>query len=98
MTDKAPSTGALCGTASNPIRATIGSCNFCARAVFFMQPSTTMKTLLSFLSTFALISGIASLDAQHWDSGILFPALVVAMLAAFALADGPRPARLLLKH
>jgi hypothetical protein len=52
-----------------------------------------MKTLLSFLTTFALISGIASLDAHHWDANILFPALAVATLAAFALADGPRPAR-----
>jgi hypothetical protein len=52
-----------------------------------------MKTLLSLLSTFALIAGIASLDAHRWDAGILFPALAVATLAAFALADGPRPAR-----
>jgi hypothetical protein len=52
-----------------------------------------MKTLLSLLSTFALIIGAASLDARHWNSDILVPALAVAALFAIALADGPRPVR-----
>jgi hypothetical protein len=52
-----------------------------------------MKTLISLLSTFALIIGAASLDARHWNSDILVPALAVAALFAIAFADGPRPAR-----
>jgi hypothetical protein len=52
-----------------------------------------MKTLIPFLSTFVLIIGAASLDARHWNSDILIPALAVAALFAIAFADGPRPAR-----
>ncbi len=52
-----------------------------------------MKTLLSLFSTFTLITGFALLDAHHWDAGILFPALAVAVIAAIASVESPQPAR-----
>jgi len=52
-----------------------------------------MKTLLSLLSTLALITAIASLDSHRLDPGVLFPAFAVATLAAFALTEGRGPVR-----
>jgi len=52
-----------------------------------------MKTLLSLLSTLALITAIASLDSHRLDAGVLFPALAVAALVAFALTEGRDSAR-----
>ena len=52
-----------------------------------------MKTLLSLLSTLALITALASLDSQRLDAGVLFPAFAVAALVAFALTEGRGPAR-----
>jgi hypothetical protein len=52
-----------------------------------------MKTLLCFLSTFALITAIASLDGYRLDVGVLFSAFAVAALFAFALTEGRGPAR-----
>jgi hypothetical protein len=66
---------------------------FHPRGVLPGNHSITMKTLLSLLSTLALITGIASLDTHQWNADVLFPALAVAALFALALADGPRPAR-----
>jgi hypothetical protein len=51
-----------------------------------------MKTILSLVTTFTLIIGAASLDASRLDAGVLFSALAVAALFAFALNDVPRPA------
>ena len=52
-----------------------------------------MKTLISLLSTFALILGAASLDLHHLNTDILIPALGVAALFAIALADNPQSNR-----
>ncbi len=52
-----------------------------------------MKTLLCFLSTFALITAIASLDGYRLDVGVLFSSFAVAALFAFALTEGRGPAR-----
>jgi len=52
-----------------------------------------MKTLISLLSTLALITAIASLDSHRLDGGVLFPAFAVASLVAFALTEGHGPAR-----
>jgi hypothetical protein len=52
-----------------------------------------MKTLLSLLSTLALITAIASFDGYRLDAGMLFSAFAVAVLAAFALTDGRGPIR-----
>ena len=52
-----------------------------------------MKTLLSLLSTLALITAIASLDGYRLDAGMLFSACAVAALAAFALTEGRGPVR-----
>ena len=50
-----------------------------------------MKTILSLFTTLALIIGAASLDAYRLDAGLLFSALAVAALFAFALNDVRRP-------
>jgi hypothetical protein len=50
-----------------------------------------MKTILSLFTTFTLIIGAASLDASRLDAGVLFSALAVAALFAFALNDVRRP-------
>ena len=52
-----------------------------------------MKTLLSLLSTLALITAIASLDSHRLDAGVLFPALAVGAVFAIALTEGRGPAR-----
>jgi hypothetical protein len=52
-----------------------------------------MKTLLCFLSTFALTTAIASLDGYRLDVGVLFCSFAVAALFAFALTEGRGPAR-----
>jgi hypothetical protein len=52
-----------------------------------------MKTLLSLLSTLALITTVATLDSHRLDPGVLFPAFAVAVLVAFALTEGRGPAR-----
>ncbi|MDD2765463.1 MAG: hypothetical protein PHE83_15990 [Opitutaceae bacterium] len=49
-----------------------------------------MKTLLSLLSVLLLIVAAVSLDAYQLDAGILFSALTVAALFAFALNDNRR--------
>jgi hypothetical protein len=50
-----------------------------------------MKTILSLFTTLTLIIGAASLDASQLDAGVLFSALAVAALFAFALNDVRRP-------
>ena len=50
-----------------------------------------MKTILSLFTTLTLIIGAASLDAYRLDAGLLFSALAVAALFAFALNDVRRP-------
>jgi hypothetical protein len=52
-----------------------------------------MKTLLSLLSTLALITALVTLDGQRLDAGVLFSAFAVAALVAFALTEGHGPAR-----
>ena len=50
-----------------------------------------MKTILSLVTTLTLIIGAASLDASRLNAGVLFSALAVASLFAFALNDVRRP-------
>jgi hypothetical protein len=52
-----------------------------------------MKTLFSFLSILALMIAISSLDSHRLDADVLFPALAVATVFAFALTEGRSPAR-----
>jgi hypothetical protein len=52
-----------------------------------------MKTLISLLSTLALIVAVSSLDSHRLDADVLFPALAVAAVFAFALTEGRGPAR-----
>jgi hypothetical protein len=52
-----------------------------------------MKTLITLLSTFALIVAVSSLDSHRLDADVLFPAMAVAAVFAFALTEGRRPVR-----
>jgi len=54
-----------------------------------------MKTILSLFTTLALIIGAASLDAYRLDAGLLFSALAVAALFAFALNTAAYQAEIL---
>ena len=49
-----------------------------------------MKTLLSLLSIFALITAIASLDSHRLDAGVLFPAFAVATLGRLRAHGRPQ--------
>ena len=55
--------------------------------------SITLKTLLCFFSTFALITVIATLDSHRLDVDVLFSSFGVAGLFAVALTEGRGPAR-----
>ena len=70
----------------NPITVTFRG-RLCSRD----KHSIKMKTILSLVTTLALIIGAASLDASKLDAGSLFSALAVAALFAFALNDVRRP-------
>jgi hypothetical protein len=48
-----------------------------------------MKTLLSFLFILVLTTAAILLDSHRLDAGVLFLALAVAVLFAFALNDRP---------
>ena len=48
-----------------------------------------MKTLLSHLFILVLTTAAMSLDSHQLDAGVLFLALAVAVLFAFALNDRP---------
>jgi hypothetical protein len=50
-----------------------------------------MKTILSLATTLVLIVGLTSLDNHQLTPEVIFPALAVATLAAFALNDRTRP-------
>jgi hypothetical protein len=80
-------------TAVDPPRFSAGLQLFRRWGVLQGNHTIAMKTLLSFLSTLALITTIASLDSHRFDAGVLFPAFAVAALSAFALTEGRGPAR-----
>jgi hypothetical protein len=63
------------------------------RGVLQGKHSIAIQTLLCFLSTFALIITMASLDGYRLDVDVLFSSFAVAALFAFALTEGRRPAR-----
>lgn len=67
---------------------------FRGRGVLQGKHSITIKTLLCFLSTLALITAFASLDSHRLDIDVLFSSSGVAALFAFALTEGRGPARL----
>ena len=56
--------------------------------MFFGQQPINMKTFLSLFSTLVLILALASLDRQRLDPDVLFSALAVAAVSAFALTEG----------
>jgi len=66
---------------------------FPGRGVFQGKHSIALKTLLCFLSIFALITAIALLDGYRLDGGVLSSSFAVAALFAFALTEGHGPAR-----
>jgi hypothetical protein len=68
-----------------------GAVTFRGLLGFGGKPSITMKTVLSLVTPLALIIAAIALDTQRLNAGVLFSALAVAALFAFALHDGRRP-------
>ena len=77
--------GAACFSSARPLSR--------ERGVFQGRHSIALKTLLCFLSIFALITVLASLDGYRVDGGVLASSFAVAALFALALTEGRGPAR-----